>query len=540
MTPSNSPLPLATASPLLYPVTAYYIRKLLRQNLDRLHWLANPTEPIPPTVCEDLMLLLEELYPEAGVRHEIMISLEQLVLTHQTISPQGPKYRLQLGEIEQKIYRILGFQLARIKKGTILIVDDTPENLRLLMITLSRQGYEVSTAISGFLALETVVTIVPDLILLDSKMPGMDGYEVCRQLKVNPVTQPIPVIFISARDDAGDKVRAFRCGAVDYITKPFQVEEVLARVDHHLQLSNLQQRLTEQNIRLQQEIHRRNPTLHPWQQGHMMLIKGWIRDRKLQNLQQQWRLTTQTTLQAQLTSLVSQIAQLRGSEDHWTIVEREQQLQTLELLAQQMGDRFGEFCQLDQAWGDRTWDAPAVDEMEWQVAGNAEMAAEEKAEEAQTFDLIRFCHHVVIQVQSSVGRAHQIRFYDRVTPQRPNTASRLLPVALNQRWLYQLLYNLFSYTAIAAPKGSQLVLELCPLAEDLLLLRHSHSCPLPLSETLDILTHPWQQVIERVIDVDREGLDLAIARQAADQLKIPLTVESAEMLTIISFPIKKA
>lgn len=136
------------------------------------------------------------------------------------------------------------------QKGNILIVDDLPDNLRLLSETLSERGYEVQCAINGKLALMAVQNAPPDLILLDIKMPGLDGYEVCAKLKSQANLSEIPVIFLSALDDVFDKVKAFNVGGVDYITKPFQVEEVLARVENQLTICRLQQQLHAQNLKL--------------------------------------------------------------------------------------------------------------------------------------------------------------------------------------------------------------------------------------------------------------------------------------------------
>ncbi|HEY9844753.1 MAG TPA: response regulator, partial [Candidatus Caenarcaniphilales bacterium] len=113
-------------------------------------------------------------------------------------------------------------------QGNILLVDDTPDNLRLLSTMLTQQGYEVRSVINGAMALMGVQAEPPDLILLDINMPGMNGYEVCQRLKADERNRDIPVIFISALEDVLDKVKAFAVGGVDYITKPFQVEEVLA------------------------------------------------------------------------------------------------------------------------------------------------------------------------------------------------------------------------------------------------------------------------------------------------------------------------
>jgi diguanylate cyclase (GGDEF)-like protein len=139
-------------------------------------------------------------------------------------------------------------------KANILIVDDTPDNLRLLSTRLTERGYQVQSASDGSMAIAKAQVTPPDLILLDIKMPDMDGYEVCQKLKADPHTREIPVIFISALDEVLDKVRAFQVGGLDYITKPFHFEEVLARVENQLTIRNLQKQLIEQNARLQQEV----------------------------------------------------------------------------------------------------------------------------------------------------------------------------------------------------------------------------------------------------------------------------------------------
>ncbi|MCT7951750.1 response regulator [Ancylothrix sp. C2] len=138
--------------------------------------------------------------------------------------------------------------------GNILIVDDTPENIQVLSATLNECGYKVRGITNGKMALRAIHHSPPDLILLDIRMPEMNGYEVCQQLKADPQTEKIPVIFISASDEVFDKVQAFGKGGVDYITKPFQIEEVIARVEHQLTIRRLQQQLLTQNQQLEQEI----------------------------------------------------------------------------------------------------------------------------------------------------------------------------------------------------------------------------------------------------------------------------------------------
>ena len=145
--------------------------------------------------------------------------------------------------------------------GDILVVDDVPPNLDFLSTVLAQQGYKVRSAINGEVALKIAKAAQPDLILLDIKMPGMDGYEVCRLLKASPLTQEIPIIFLSALDETDDKVKAFGLGGVDYIPKPFQAEELLARVSNHLKLRAAQSEIQQLNTELEQRVIQRTAQL---------------------------------------------------------------------------------------------------------------------------------------------------------------------------------------------------------------------------------------------------------------------------------------
>ncbi|MFM9263694.1 adenylate/guanylate cyclase domain-containing protein [Tychonema sp. BBK16] len=149
-------------------------------------------------------------------------------------------------------------------QADILVVDDTPDNLRLLIRILQKQGYKVRPVTNGFSALEAIQSSHPDLILLDIMMPDISGYEICQKLKSQPEFREIPIIFLSALEDVLNKAKAFEVGGSDYITKPFQVKEVLARVNNQLMVRSLQMELQaknneliEQNNQLQEEIAER-------------------------------------------------------------------------------------------------------------------------------------------------------------------------------------------------------------------------------------------------------------------------------------------
>jgi diguanylate cyclase (GGDEF)-like protein/PAS domain S-box-containing protein len=148
-----------------------------------------------------------------------------------------------------------------ILKAKILVVDDQPENLHLLADALSGEAYEVKGVINGAMALMVAKTVIPDLILLDVVMPGLNGYEVCAQLKADQVTEKIPIIFLSASNDAVDRVKALSVGGVDYINKPFQVDEVLLRIQNQLKLQAAQQEILRFNVDLEQRIQERTAQL---------------------------------------------------------------------------------------------------------------------------------------------------------------------------------------------------------------------------------------------------------------------------------------
>ena len=153
------------------------------------------------------------------------------------------------------------------QENTILVVDDTPTNLQVLFDLLSEQGYRVAIAKNGETALQRLQSSQPNLILLDVMMPGIDGFETCQRLKANPATRDIPVIFMTALSDSVDKVKGLSVGAVDYITKPIQHEEVLARIRVHLQLRSATRIMEQRTNEL-------NQALESLKQAQMHLVQG--------------------------------------------------------------------------------------------------------------------------------------------------------------------------------------------------------------------------------------------------------------------------
>lgn len=143
------------------------------------------------------------------------------------------------------------------RQGTILVVDDVPENLGIVFEVLSGAGYEVLVVESGEIALERIDLMNPDLVILDVRLPGADGYTICRKLKAGESTAEIPVIMMTGMNDTEDMVTGFKAGAVDYLCKPVAAEEVLVRVDTHLEIRRLRLKLQDRNRDLMREVRRR-------------------------------------------------------------------------------------------------------------------------------------------------------------------------------------------------------------------------------------------------------------------------------------------
>jgi diguanylate cyclase (GGDEF)-like protein len=202
-------------------------------------------------------------------------------------------------------------------KADILIVDDNPINLDLLSGMLLERQYRVRVAINGPRALAAARSAIPDLVMLDITMPEMDGYEVCRQLKLDPRTQDIPVIFISALDEAMDKVKAFGSGGADYVTKPFQFEEVLARIENQLKISRLQRAMERNNEELAQaimQLERANNMLRSL--SYLDALTGIANRRHFEEVvEQEWRRSARSG--ASLALIMIDIDHFKLLNDHY-------------------------------------------------------------------------------------------------------------------------------------------------------------------------------------------------------------------------------
>ena len=264
---------LAFAERLIHQTTDTYCselqRRILASALDNKRktydQLAEECAYSPKYVKQDVAPKLWQLLSQAigrkvskaNVRLVLSAAMERRSQPYfeETLSERNRSRASQPSSLSPKLEASpsLDLDLATAKQ-TILLVDDEPDNLRLLSDLLDEQGYEVQQAISGKVALQSLAKNKADLILLDINLPDIDGYSICQQIRSDSSADDIPIIFISASDEPWDKVKAFSAGGSDYISKPFKVVEVLARVENQLKIRRLQQQLRTQNVQLQQAI----------------------------------------------------------------------------------------------------------------------------------------------------------------------------------------------------------------------------------------------------------------------------------------------
>ena len=388
----------------LTSATAHYIGKLLRQNLDQLQSDRNAATLLQGNPESMLNALLAHLYREPEKLQSTVCNLERLTIFHQALNQQGAIHRQEVVALEQQIFVQLGFAVSEpLERGSLLLIDDTPDNLRLLSSALTHQGYEVRCTTSGITALKAIRRSHPDLILLDIMMPDMDGYAVCKELKADATLQDIPVIFISAVDVAFDKVKAFQMGGVDYITKPFQIEEVLVRVEHQLKIYRLQSRLEEQNIRLQQEIADRKL-------AQAETLRALEKEKEFNELRSRFISMVSHEFRTPLTTIQSAAELLEHYQ--WSEQERLLKLQQIRSSVRHMTSLLEDVLSIGKT---EQSDTPITQATLTQ------------------FEVVQCCRELVADMRLQASSRHQLRFHCKLTE---------LMVCLDEKLLRQILYNL--------------------------------------------------------------------------------------------------
>jgi two-component system, sensor histidine kinase and response regulator len=375
----------------------------------------------------------------------------------------------------------------------ILIVDDTLSYLELLSSVLKRQKYQVSEARNGYMALAMVESDPPDLILLDIHMPDLNGFEVCNWLKSNLKTHEIPVIFVSAATDPIDKVEAFSVGGVDFITKPFDLVEVLARIETHLRLRSLQLQLKEQNEKLQ------NSTLD--------LSMSLEKERELSQLKSNFISLVSHEFRTPLTTIQSAAELLEHYE--WDREEQIEQLHQIQSEVQHMTALMEDVLLFSKA-----------------EAGKLKL-------KLQPVDLCKFAKKLIKQFQLGIGRHHHLNLsvYKRSndTKQKESLLQRDgslnsedhtiagLPetvAMVDEKLLRQIFTNLLTNAVKYSNQGSEIDFELVLSQDRASFLVCDRGLGIPKEDQAHLFTSFFRA--QNVANISGTGLGLSIVKQCVD------------------------
>jgi two-component system, sensor histidine kinase and response regulator len=399
--------------------------------------------------------------------------------------------------------------------GNILIIDDTPDNLRFLSELLTKAGYTVRKITNGEIGIESALLEPPDLILLDIKMPGIDGYEVCDRLKDSERTSHIPVIFLSALDDEAEKVMAFHAGGVDYILKPFQVVEVLARIETHLRISRLQQQLQQKNAELEQEIAQRNSAetaLAILNQGLEARIQQRTAELQTENNQL-------LSLQTELQKALAQEQRRSELKSRWinTIAEKFRTpiamlTSALELLKQQP-DRSAEWNRYIQIMTDST---QTLNQSLQDVLLLLDAEASQLAFNPTPVNLTQFCRTFTGQWPLPSQPEYKLLF---VSFGKPPDA-----VLVDQALLQQICHHLLSNAVRYSPYGGTILFELAYEPKQVLIRVRDEGIGIPLEEQTQIFERFY--CAQNASMMAGSGLGLAVVKQAVERHGGTITVNS--------------
>jgi signal transduction histidine kinase len=386
--------------------------------------------------------------------------------------------------------------------ANILVVDDKPDNLRLLSALLGDRGYKVRRAINGQLALNAAFAEPPDLILLDIMMPEMNGYEVCQQLKSDPRTNSVPVIFLSALDDAFDKVKAFEVGGVDYITKPFQFPEVLARVENHLNLRQLQQQTEEQKEQLESlnrdleakveartaELKRKNQALL---QLEVQLRDALAQEKELSDMKTRIITTISHEYRTPLTTIASSAELLEAYRHKWDEQKQLKHFNRIQSAIKHMTNLVEEVLFINRAESDKIEFNP-VD-----------------------LNLEQFCGEIVEEIQQPNRDKYQVNFI-------PDAGE--VNAQFDAKLLRQILTNLLSNAIKYSPEGGVVELHLSRDPEQVVFQVRDEGIGIP-PEDQEKLFQSFSRA-SNVATIQGTGLGLSIVQKCVELHGGKISVDS--------------
>lgn len=380
--------------------------------------------------------------------------------------------------------------------STILVVDDNPINLKLMDYTLSAAGYNVKMEANGLNVIQKVNDIMPNLILLDIMLPDISGFEICEQLQADPRTQSIPIIFMTALADTMDKVKGLSLGAVDYITKPFQKEELLARVRTHLHLQSLITSLERQNQELRQLTQRNEDLEQRVAERTAKLQAALEKEKELSQLKSRFITMASHEFRTPLAIISSSSGILQKFSDRLSAERKEQHLQTIQNTIKHITQMLDDVLMINRA------------------------EAEKIELHLETSDIIAFCRHLKEEIETTSNQ-HTINFYVDLGEE---IMENYLIIQFDEKILRQILTNLLTNAIKYSPSHNLVNFSLTKNNNQILFKISDRGIGIPEADQANLF-EPFHRA-SNVGTIAGTGLGLAIVKKCVDLHQGKINVES--------------
>ena len=380
--------------------------------------------------------------------------------------------------------------------ATILVVDDNPVNLKLLNHTLSSAGYKVKIEVNGLNVIPQVKTSIPDLIVLDIMLPDLSGFEICKQLQADPLTRSIPIIFITALADTVDKVKGLSLGAVDYITKPFQKEELLARVRTHLHLKRLIKSLEIQNQELRQLTQQNEDLEHRVAERTAELKQALEKEKELNQLKSRFITIASHEFRTPLAIIASSSGILQKFSDRLNEERKQEHLQTIQHTIKHITQILDDVLMINRAEADKI-------ELHLEAA-----------------DIVDFCHHLQSAIAES-NNQHTINFSVDLGQE---TITNSLIIQFDKKLLQQIITNLLNNAIKYSPNHNLVKFSLTKADDKIIFKISDHGIGIPEADQDNLFASFHRG--SNVGNIAGTGLGLSIVKKCVDLHQGEINIDS--------------
>jgi len=380
--------------------------------------------------------------------------------------------------------------------ATVLVVDDNPVNLKLLNHTLSSAGYKVKMEVNGLNVIPQVKNSMPDLILLDIMLPNISGFEICEQLQADTLTQSIPIIFMTALSDTVDKVKGLSLGAVDYITKPFQKEELLARVRTHLHLKRLIESLETQNQELRQLTQRNEDLENRVAERTAELKQALKKEKELNQLKSRFITIASHEFRTPLAIIASSSGILQKFSDRLNEERKQEHLQTIQHTIKHITQILDDVLMINRAEADKI-------ELHLEAA-----------------DIVDFCYHLQSAIAES-NNQHTINFSVDLGQE---TITNSLIIQFDKKLLQQIITNLLNNAIKYSPNHNLVNFSLTKADDKIIFKISDHGIGIPEADQDNLFASFHRG--SNVGNIAGTGLGLSIVKKCVDLHQGEINIDS--------------